>query len=236
MENAKSDKGKTDSGKSLSSSRKQHLTTVRTVLEVIGAVVGIVGGIASVFIAIYANDLTKSIYREEGAHYMVTPLMQEEVMTGMGSTYVFDEKDVSHIESDRHKQILPVLVTNTGRTQGTILEMSAVRDAGNRQLRICMPAMDDMGSRIIVTGSNVSKAHGQFTLQPNESKFLFLVDDDSDALDAKFSESVRYKAFTADGSNPVLGNQPGEVAIQVKEHYLNMNGYKEAEAWCLLGE
>lgn len=84
MENAKSDKGKTDSGKSLSSSRKQHLTTVRTVLEVIGAVVGIVGGIASVFIAIYANDLTKSIYREEGAHYMVTPLMQEEVMTGMG--------------------------------------------------------------------------------------------------------------------------------------------------------
>lgn len=236
MEKAKSDKGKTDSGKSLSSSRKQHLTTVRTVLEVIGAVVGIVGGIASVFIAIYANDLTKSIYREEGAHYMVTPLMQEEVMTGMGSTYVFDEKGVPHIESDRHKQILPVLVTNTGRTQGTILEMSAVRDAGNRQLRICMPAMDDMGSRIIVTGSNVSKAHGQFTLQPNESKFLFLVDDDSDALDAKFSESVRYKAFTADGSNPVLGNQPGEVAIQVKEHYLNMNGYKEAEAWCLLGE
>lgn len=226
--------GNIHSGKSIPRSRKQCLTRVKAILEVIGVVVGIVGGIASVLIAIYANDLAKSIYREEGARYMVTPLMQEEAMAGMGSIYV-DEKGVSHA-SDKHKQILPVLVTNTGRTQGTILEMSAMRDAGNRQLRICMPAMDDMGSRIIVTGSSVAKAHGQFTLQPNESKFLFLVDDDSDALDAKFSESIQYKAFTADGSNPVLGNQPGEVATQVKEHYLNMNGYEEAKEWCLLGE
>lgn len=202
-------------------------------VERIGVLFSILGGIASIFIAIYANSLTESIFQREGAHYEVIPLMQEEKMVGMGSTFRFNEDGKVRVDDSGHKQILPVLITNVGRTQGTILEIEAIYQTKQQALRICSPAMDDMQSRFVATGLDPDTAHGQFTLQPNESKFLFLVNDNSAALDASLWKDVQYRAFAPDGSNPKMENWRDEVAPQIKSHYLEMEGYKDAERWCM---
>ena len=180
---------------------------------------------------------------EEGARYELSYVVAPSADEGL---------DLS--DHTRFRQSNSVLVvTNTGRTQGTVIEIRAAEHEYDERLTMCVPVIGDNGeidlsrtnpelpytdgmsySYESEAGEESSATIGdsEMTLQPGESRLLFLAGE----VQEKGSEMPKaydgpYDLYTADGEKHTL--QPIDRGDAYSNHYKNLPGFNTARRMCL---
>ncbi|RSX49798.1 hypothetical protein [Bifidobacterium castoris] len=137
------------------------------------------------------------------------------------------------------------VVTNTGRTQGTILDID--RGLADERLAVCVPRMDDDGDLVApggdVTWSDVVPVNHQFTLQPGQSRLVFmasakttpkLLTDGNGNMALTVGEPLTVtgglRLYLSDGSAETVGADTADPIVAA--HYRNLAGYSQVLDYC----
>lgn len=136
-----------------------------------------------------------------------------------------------------------VIVTNTGRTPGTILDISRQTDNGTR-MEVCIPDVDKDGAFAAAESEKAVKLlhDRQVTLQPGESRLVFFSETAKEntsstnpptRMDAGGISQSKYVLYEANGKRIEFRLGKKDILDDtVKNHYESLPGFSEAEAQC----
>lgn len=136
-----------------------------------------------------------------------------------------------------------VIVTNTGRTPGTILDISRQTDNGTR-MEVCIPDVDKDGAFAAAESEKAVKLlhDRQVTLQPGESRLVSFSETAKEntsstnpptRMDAGGISQSKYVLYEANGKRIEFRLGKKDILDDtVKNHYESLPGFSEAEAQC----
>lgn len=238
-----------------------------SVIGLVVSVVSVIAAIAAILIPVYQwnqdviasnaktqeeinrfNEETQQ-WNEEGAVYGIQRITSpdEEIDT------------VTNLSTgEQFTQMNSVLViSNTGRTQGTVIEMREVAPNDGDGLLMCVPEVNsdgglELGSVLVELPSTNGRTHtfnskrqqaldpdnkvltvgaSQITLQPGESRLVVLVGEPhEEGQDAPVPYDGEYDIHTADGGTHRLS--PSTAGIVKYEHYMNLPGLSLVRSEC----
>ncbi|MBW3079666.1 hypothetical protein [Bifidobacterium simiiventris] len=167
-------------------------------------------------------------WNDEGANFVIKPLSDSTLGT---STYKENRKQYS-------QQMEPVILTNTGRTQGTVVMVDRQND--DVEMEACIPNMNDDGLSMPDELSHALLSNRQITLQPGESRLIFFTEKgnpipEGGNVDTQITMGdgpVIYRLYRADGTF-VKVEPSGVISESVREHYEKMLGYDNVLLGCI---
>lgn len=217
--------GSSDDGKRSGGEPSGFWPKVELWVSIIASLISVV----SVIIALVQMRQAVEQFKAEGAVYRINyvdaPAME---LSG--------EESGSHIS---------YVVTNTGRTQGTILDID--RGLADDRLAVCVPRMDEGGNLVApggdLTWGDVVPVNHQFTLQPGQSQLVFmasaktvpklLTDGDGNmavTMGEPLTVTAGLRLHLSDGSAQTV--EPDTADPVAVEHYRNLTGYSLVLDYC----
>lgn len=221
---------------------RQLCDQYNSILTLVISIAALITSFAAIHISLDQGDQETQRWLKEGARYELSYAVAPAADEGVD---LFDDTRFKQLNGS-------LIITNTGRTQGTVIEIRATESDYDEELIMCVPTIED-GGKINLSSDNTelpymdgtsysydSQANKEasatigakeITLEPGESRLLFLAGEaHEEGQGTPEAYDGAYDVYTAGGEKYTL--QPVDHGDTYSTHYQNLPGFDTARRMC----